>query len=104
MTSVEITPAATAAQSKIGLTGKTVAIELRDNCLGAMVDGWLAYFDDTRSPVTDDHIGQLCIVARLILGTFFSEQLFAPTGRADLICNRTMSLRLLQQRFYGRRE
>ena len=63
MTSVEITPAGTAAQSKIGLTGKTVAIELRDNCLGAMVDGWLAYFDDTRSPVTDDHIGQLCIVA-----------------------------------------
>lgn len=43
-------------------TPQTVAVEIRGDSLGPMFDGWLAYYDDVRSPVTDDLIGRLCVV------------------------------------------
>jgi hypothetical protein len=45
-----------------GSTTDTVAVELRGESLGEFFDGWLAYYDDVRRPVTPDLIGQLCIV------------------------------------------
>lgn len=46
----------------VGADEKTVAVEIRGNCLGPVFDGWLAYYDDVRSPPTDDMIGKLCVV------------------------------------------
>ncbi len=41
---------------------KTVAVEVRGESLGPFFNGWLVYFDDVRSPVTDDLLGRLCVV------------------------------------------
>lgn len=46
----------------IGATSRTKAIEIRGQCLGALFDRWYAFFDDVRSPVTDDLVGHLCVV------------------------------------------
>ena len=43
-------------------TPQTVAVELRGESLGPFFNGWLVFFDDVRSPVTDDLIGRLCVV------------------------------------------
>jgi transcriptional regulator with XRE-family HTH domain len=41
---------------------RTVAVEIRGESLGPFFTGWLVFFDDVRSPVTDDIIGKLCVV------------------------------------------
>lgn len=43
-------------------TTSTVAVEVRGDSLGAFFDGWLAFYDDVRSPLTDDLLGRLCVV------------------------------------------
>lgn len=43
-------------------TASTVAVEVRGDSLGAFFDGWLAFYDDVRSPLTDDLLGRLCVV------------------------------------------
>lgn len=43
-------------------TPQTVAVEVRGDSLGALFDGWLAFYDDVRSPFTDDLLGRLCVV------------------------------------------
>ncbi len=43
-------------------TPDTVAVEVRGESLGAFFDGWMVYFDDRREPVTDDLIGEICVV------------------------------------------
>ena len=43
-------------------TAETVAVEISGNSMGPEFNGWLAFYDDLRSPVTDDLIGQLCVV------------------------------------------
>lgn len=45
-----------------GASDKTVAVEIRGESLGPFFDGWLVFFDDIRSPVTDDIVGKLCVV------------------------------------------
>ncbi|MCW5697184.1 MAG: XRE family transcriptional regulator [Bauldia sp.] len=45
-----------------GATDSTVALEIRGESLGELFDGWLVYYDDVRSPVTEDLLGQLCVV------------------------------------------
>ena len=46
-----------------GGTPTTVAVEIRgDSMRGIGDNGWLFYFDDRREPVTEDLIGELCIV------------------------------------------
>lgn len=44
-------------------TDQTVALEVRGTSLGEVFNRWLVFFDDRRSPITDDLIGELCIVA-----------------------------------------
>jgi hypothetical protein len=46
----------------LGSTLSTVAVEIRGISVGKMFDRWLAFYDDVRSPVTDDMIGKLCVV------------------------------------------
>lgn len=43
-------------------TERTVATEIRGTSLGPAFERWLIYFDDVRSPVTEDLFGQLCVV------------------------------------------
>lgn len=43
-------------------TASTVAVEIRGTSLGTQFDGWLAFYDDRRSPVTPDLEGRLCVV------------------------------------------
>ena len=45
-----------------GSSERTVAVEIRGESLGPFFDGWLVFFDDVRSPITDDLIGKLCVV------------------------------------------
>lgn len=45
-----------------GATPQTVAVEVRGESLGAFFDGWLVFYDDVRSPITEDLIGRLCVV------------------------------------------
>jgi hypothetical protein len=40
----------------------TIALEIRGTSLGSSFDGWVLFYDDVRSPVTDDLIGRLCVV------------------------------------------
>ena len=45
-----------------GATPQTIAVEVRGDSLGSFFDGWLVFYDDVRSPVTDDLLGRLCVV------------------------------------------
>ncbi len=45
-----------------GSTSQTVAAEIRGDSLGPIFDTWLVYWDDVRSPVTSDLIGELCVI------------------------------------------
>lgn len=49
-------------QAPEGATPQTVAVEVRGDSLGALFEGWLAFYDDVRSPLTDDLLGRLCVV------------------------------------------
>lgn len=43
-------------------TEQTVACEIRGISLGKVFDRWLVFYDDVHSPITDNLIGQLCVV------------------------------------------
>jgi hypothetical protein len=43
-------------------TENTVAAEIRGGSLGGFFDGWLVFFDEVRSPITPDLLGELCVV------------------------------------------
>lgn len=43
-------------------TPETVAVEIRGNSLGAIYNGWVAFYDDRREPITEDLYGHLCVV------------------------------------------
>ena len=45
-----------------GARPSTVAVEIRGESLGPLFDGWIAFYDETRNPVTPDLIGELCVV------------------------------------------
>lgn len=45
-----------------GASAKTVAVEIKGKSLGPLLESFLVYYDDVRSPVTDDLIGELCVV------------------------------------------
>lgn len=40
----------------------TVAAEVKGQSIGRYFDGWLVFYDEVRSPVTADQIGELCVV------------------------------------------
>jgi hypothetical protein len=46
-----------------GGNARTVSVEVRGESLrGVAEDGWLVYYDDRREPLTDDIMGELCVV------------------------------------------
>lgn len=40
----------------------TAALQIQGESLGSFFDQWLVYYDEVRSPVTNDMIGKLCVV------------------------------------------
>lgn len=49
-------------QAPPNATELTVASIIRGASIGRNFDGWIAYYDETREPVREDHIGRLCVV------------------------------------------
>jgi hypothetical protein len=43
-------------------TDSTVAVEIRGDSLGPWFDRWLVFYDDVKSPITEDMYGHLCVV------------------------------------------
>lgn len=45
-----------------GSTDRTIALQIRGKSWGPAMDSWLVFYDDVRSPVTTDMIGEACVV------------------------------------------
>jgi hypothetical protein len=43
-------------------TDRTVAVEIKGSSMGKALNSWLVFYDDVRSPVSDDQINELCVV------------------------------------------
>ncbi len=41
---------------------QTVAVEIRGKSFGPLLDSWLVFYDDVRSPVTSDLFNEVCVV------------------------------------------
>jgi hypothetical protein len=45
-----------------GATESTVAVEIRGHSMGPLFNHWIVFYDNVGWPVTDDLIGELCVV------------------------------------------
>jgi transcriptional regulator with XRE-family HTH domain len=66
-----------------GSTAQTIAVEVRGDSLGSFFDGWLVFYDDVRSPITDDLIGRLCVVG-LEDGRVLIKMIMRSKGNREL--------------------
>lgn len=70
-----------------GANKDTIALEIRGKSMGKLLDRWLVYIDEVRSPVTPDLIGQTCVVA-LTDGQVLVKKIERnPDGTYNLISN-----------------
>lgn len=46
----------------VGATSQTVAVEIKGASFGPLMNTWLVFYDDVRSPVTSDLIGSVCVI------------------------------------------
>lgn len=46
----------------VGATDKTVAVEIKGKSWGPLLDSWIVFYDDVRSPITDDLLGRACVI------------------------------------------
>lgn len=87
----------------LGSGDKTVAVEIRGDSLGANFDRWLAFYDDVRSPVTQDLIGRLCVVGldddRVLIKKILAGRL---PGTFDLISERGEPIRAVRIKWAAR--
>lgn len=70
------------------VTDKTVAVEIKGDSLGKLLNKWYVFYDDVRRPVTPDLIGELCVVGLangqiLVKGIEKNHQ----PGHYDLVSN-----------------
>lgn len=49
-------------EAPLSSTDQTVAVEIKGTSFGPLMDSWLVYYDDVRSPITEDMIGKICVV------------------------------------------
>lgn len=49
-------------EAPIGASDPTVAVEIKGKSFGPLLDSWLVFYDDVRSPVTDDLLNYPCVV------------------------------------------
>src|SRR5262245_48497641 len=45
-----------------GATESTVAVEIKGHSMGSFLNHWLVFYDNVQRPMTDDLIGELCVV------------------------------------------
>lgn len=45
-----------------GSSDQTVAVEIKGKSFGPLMDSWLVFYDDIRSPVTEDLFNRICVV------------------------------------------
>lgn len=68
-------------------TDRTVAVEIRGKSMGPALEGWLVFYDDVRSPITDDMFNRLCVVGladdRILIKIVKRER----TGSITLLSN-----------------
>ena len=74
---------------------QTVAVEVRGASMrGVAEDNWLIYYDDVRSPLTEDMIGELCVLwladGQVLIKTPFYSRI---PGRFDLESTNAPTLR-----------
>lgn len=72
-----------------GANDQTVAVEIRGRSFGPLMNTWLVFYDDVRSPVTSDLIGQVCVVGLPDDRILIKEIHRNPRGGFDLISNDT---------------
>lgn len=65
---------------------ETVAVEVRGKSLGPALESWLVYYDDVRSPITEDLYNQLCVVG-LADDRLLVKRLERRGGRLILVSN-----------------
>ncbi len=70
-----------------GSTENTRAMEVRGSSLGPVFDRWLVFFDDVRSPVEHDLLGELCVVGLKDGRTLVKEIRRGNNGLHDLYSN-----------------
>ena len=49
-------------EAPTGSSDQTVAVEIRGKSFGPLLDSWLVFYDDVRSPIGPDLYGQICVV------------------------------------------
>ena len=49
-------------EAPLSATDQTIAVEIKGQSFGPLMDSWLVYYDDVRSPITEDLIGKICVV------------------------------------------
>lgn len=69
-----------------GATDQTVAVEIRGTSLGTLLNTWLVFYDDVRSPVSDDMIGRVCVVG-LADDRILIKQIQRSNGGFRLVSN-----------------
>lgn len=46
----------------LNATDQTIAVEIRGKSFGPLMDKWLVFYDDVRSPITEDLLDEICVV------------------------------------------
>lgn len=49
-------------EAPVGARDPTVAVEIKGKSFGPLMDSWLVFYDDVRSPFSDDLLNQTCVV------------------------------------------
>ncbi len=49
-------------EAPLSATDQTIAVEIKGTSFGPLMDSWLVYYDDVRSPITDDLLNKICVV------------------------------------------
>lgn len=92
---------------------KTVAVEVRGNSMrGIADDGYIIYYEDVRSPLTDDMLGELCVLwltdGRVLIkkpfhsrspGLFDLESANGPTMREQQVETGAFVTAIIPRRF-----
>lgn len=72
-----------------GASLDTVAVEIKGASLGEGLNGWLAYYNDRREPLTSDLVGRLCVIGLADGRVLIKIPAKAPGGRFHLKPNAT---------------
>jgi SOS-response transcriptional repressor LexA len=49
-------------EAPISANDQTIAVEIKGTSFGPLMDSWIVYYDDIRSPITEDLLGKICVV------------------------------------------